>query len=127
MILTNRHVGWGIIILAILAPWIPVLFGQQVFPIEGQLGSEIPILSWVRGVEVFGGGIVAIGLILFFGIHWTSALLSDDIEFKWRIPLSRTKPKTNDKELFLKLHELPQGSKEWEQVYSELDKKGTWG
>lgn len=128
MVITNKHVGWGIVILLLLAPWFPVLFGQGVFGeiVQRSYGPfrETTVMGTIRGLEVIFGGIAA---VIATG-RFVGRLFDGDIEFEWKVPLGRKEhSKDHTKALLHKLHELPQDSKEWEYIYNELDKKGQWG
>lgn len=118
MTITNKHVGWIIILILLLFPFFYML-----------LASNTPewVAYWAAMSLLLG---ICAGAVALF---WTLLrLFDDDIEFKWHIPIDKwfgrkKLSKDHTRELFLKLHELPQDSKEWETVYNELDKKGQWG
>lgn len=126
MTITNKHVGWGIITLICLSPWIPVLLGS---PVVYQNDVEIGFITWLfQGIRTLEMILIPLGVFIFF-CFCLVALLEDDIEFEWHINLPKRKrkkalPSHSD---FLKLGTLDQNSREWQEIYKRLDDKGQWG
>lgn len=125
MTITNQHVGWGIIILICLSPWIPALLGSPIIYPED---VEIGFFTWLsQGIRLLEMILIPIAAFLFLCV-WIGCLIQDDIEFEWHINLPKRKKKALPSHSdFLKLGTLDQDSKEWREIYNRLDDKGQWG
>lgn len=122
MIINNRHIGWGIIILIILLPIIVCLLNGY------SIGIATVFISnngwqFALAIEYLTIGIVGIVAGVFKIIH----LCNDEICFQWHIKLPSRKSKLNAKKDFLKLGQLDPNSKEWKEVYDRMDRNGHWG
>lgn len=122
MTITNKHVGWGIVITIALLPWIAVLLGA---PMLNESKTQFSGIGTVCAVEIEIAGIAAI--ISF--IVWLWELITGDREFEWHINLPKRKQRApaNIREDFLKLGTLDEDSREWQEIYKRLNNKGQWG
>lgn len=128
MTINNRHVGIFILIQLILIPFTYQFIAGEWFmfddtKVNSFLEMVLTILGWLElGIIGLFGAVFIVGgtgtLI--------QALLEDEITFEWRIG-GKKRPKTDERDLFIKLGQLDQDSPEWKQIYNELDKKGKWG
>lgn len=133
MTITNQHVGWSILVIILLIPWVPVVFyGAEVFPYTTSWYVAIGVFMRLIETIVAGllGALIAIAIIVqpFF---WISELISGEREFTWHINLPKFNGKSpkhsRDHALFLKLGTLDQNSPEWLEIYNDLNRRGKWG
>jgi hypothetical protein len=122
MTITNKHVGWGIIILLVLSPLIAVLLGAPIYIGTTKNCTGIGLACYV---EITVAALVA---IIWF-LVWIVELIVGDREFEWHINLPKRKQRApaNIREDFLKLGTLDEDSREWQEIYKRLNNKGQWG
>lgn len=125
--ITNKHIAWGLIASVILVPWLFVFLGYYVLDADGYL----TILGTIIAAEIFG-------LLIFTAIasiHTLCRLLDpthcNPITIRWTIKLPFKRDShviSKDTSLLLrKLGQADKNSQEYEEIYKELDKRGTWG
>lgn len=124
MTITNKHLGWGILLLILLYP---VYYCAIHLGLKHWWHGELTAWGTINAL-IFLIELVAAGLSTIIGIVVLIAkLLTDDINFEWEIELPRKKKPVINRDDFLKLGKLDQDSPEWKEIYNKLDKKGQWG
>lgn len=120
--ITNKHLGWLIIIVILFIPWFPVVFGN--IPAFPNNPHDFSWLETLRGVET-----MIVCLISVLGaLYGIGRLLSDDLfGFTIKLPRKMVPDNKRDRELFLKLGKLDQHDPEWHRIYNELNSRGRWG
>jgi hypothetical protein len=123
MTITNKHVGWSIVLLITLTPWVFLLTGTSGVQADG----DINFLGVLIVLETLVAAVLTVGGI----IHTLCRLLDEDhfdpIEFEWTIRLPQRHEKPKIKEKLIRFGQLSKDDPEYDELYSELKSKGVFG
>lgn len=127
--INNKTLGWAIIIIIILIPWMLALNGS---PVE-QSNGEATALGMIIGLQITVIGLFILGFLVHTMCRLFDPNHDDAIEFEWKIKL----PKFGHKEslhinkdtsdLLRQLAHVDKNSKEYDVIWNKLNKRKVFG